>query len=233
MTEEQAKTEAATAAPRKALVQTFTGRVVSDKMDKTVTVLVERRVKHPLYGKIVMQSREVPRARRDQRVQGGDLVEIAATRKLSKTKAFWRVARCWRRRRRSEALGRTSNPARMRFALPGMRLPISDVRHHALVAAMRRGLHPGRRRDPGPRAGSKTGRRRSNGQRRSDVSADGGLSWREGSNDPDAVGAGRRRQHRRAFGDVYQGARRQQAPLRAHRRRDQGVASRTPRRAVA
>ena len=58
MTEEQTKTGSATAAPRKALVQTFIGRVVSDKMNKTVTVLVERRVKHPLYGKIVMQSRK-------------------------------------------------------------------------------------------------------------------------------------------------------------------------------
>ena len=44
------------------IVQTLTGRVVSDKMDKTVTVLVERRVKHPLYGKIVMQLEQVPRA---------------------------------------------------------------------------------------------------------------------------------------------------------------------------
>ena len=58
MTEEQVKTESTAAAPRKALVQTFIGRVVSDKMNKTVTVLVERRVKHPLYGKIVMQSRK-------------------------------------------------------------------------------------------------------------------------------------------------------------------------------
>ena len=41
--------------PKKALIQTLIGRVVSDKMNKTVTVLVERRVKHPLYGKIVMK----------------------------------------------------------------------------------------------------------------------------------------------------------------------------------
>ena len=39
----------------KTIIQTLTGRVVSDKMDKTVTVLVERRVKHPLYGKVVTQ----------------------------------------------------------------------------------------------------------------------------------------------------------------------------------
>ena len=45
--------EAAAPAPRKRIIQTLTGRVVGDKMDKTITVLVERRVKHPLYGKFV------------------------------------------------------------------------------------------------------------------------------------------------------------------------------------
>ena len=43
-------------AARKPLIQTVTGRVVSDKMDKTVTVLVERRSKHPIYGKVVIKS---------------------------------------------------------------------------------------------------------------------------------------------------------------------------------
>jgi len=88
MTEQQAKTESAAAAPRKALIQTFVGRVVSDKMNKTVTVLVERRVKHPLYGKIVMQSRKFHAHDENNECKVGDLVEIAATRKLSKTKAF-------------------------------------------------------------------------------------------------------------------------------------------------
>ena len=88
MTEVQ-KTEGA--APRAVAPQTFTGRVVSDKMDKTVTVLVERRVKHPLYGKIVMQSRKFHAHDEDGAAKLGDLVEIIATRKLSKTKAF-RVA---------------------------------------------------------------------------------------------------------------------------------------------
>ena len=88
MTEEQ-KNEAA--APRKALVQTFIGRVVSDKMNKTVTVLVERRVKHALYGKIVMQSRKFHAHDENGEAKMGDLVEIASTRKISKTKAF-RVA---------------------------------------------------------------------------------------------------------------------------------------------
>ena len=91
MTEQQAKTESAAAAPRKALIQTFVGRVVSDKMNKTVTVLVERRVKHPLYGKIVMQSRKFHAHDENNECKVGDLVEIAATRKLSKTKA-WRVS---------------------------------------------------------------------------------------------------------------------------------------------
>jgi small subunit ribosomal protein S17 len=85
MAEEQAKQEAA---PRKSLVQTFVGRVVSDKMNKTVTVLVERRVKHPLYGKIVMQSRKFHAHDEKGEAKVGDLVEIASTRKLSKTKAF-------------------------------------------------------------------------------------------------------------------------------------------------
>ena len=86
MTEEQAKTEGM--ATRKALVQTFVGRVVSDKLNKTVTVLVERRVKHPLYGKIVMQSRKFHAHDENGEAKMGDLVEIRATRKLSKTKAF-------------------------------------------------------------------------------------------------------------------------------------------------
>jgi len=90
MAEEQAKTEAtpAAAASRKALIQTFTGRVVSDKMAKTVTVLVERRVKHPIYGKIVMQTRKFHAHDENGEAKMGDLVEISATRKLSKTKAF-------------------------------------------------------------------------------------------------------------------------------------------------
>ncbi len=72
----QANTQGAPAAESQpgatkgSLIQTQIGRIVSDKMDKTVTVLVERRVKHPLYGKVVTRSQQVPRARREQRVQG-------------------------------------------------------------------------------------------------------------------------------------------------------------------
>ena len=87
MAEDQVNTEAA-APVRKALVQTFIGRVVSDKMAKTVTVLVERRVKHPIYGKIVMQTRKFHAHDENGEAKMGDLVEISATRKLSKTKAF-------------------------------------------------------------------------------------------------------------------------------------------------
>ncbi len=90
MTEEQV--DAVGAVPvRKVLVQTLTGRVVSDKMNKTVTVLVERRVKHALYGKIVMKSNKHHAHDENNECKVGDLVEIAATRKLSKTKA-WRVS---------------------------------------------------------------------------------------------------------------------------------------------
>lgn len=90
MTEQQV--DAPVAAPvRKVMVQTLTGRVVSDKMDKTVTVLVERRVKHALYGKIVMKSAKHHAHDEKNECKVGDLVEIAATRKLSKTKA-WRVS---------------------------------------------------------------------------------------------------------------------------------------------
>ena len=91
---EQAQTpaQAADAQPaKKAIIQTLTGRVVSDKMNKTVTVLVERRVKHQLYGKIVMKSAKYHAHDETNECKEGDLVEIAATRKLSKTKA-WRVS---------------------------------------------------------------------------------------------------------------------------------------------
>lgn len=91
---EQAQTTAQSgaAAPRKAIVQTLTGRVVSDKMDKTVTVLVERRVKHALYGKFVTRSRKYHAHDENNEYKTGDLVEIVACRKLAKSKAY-RVSR--------------------------------------------------------------------------------------------------------------------------------------------
>jgi small subunit ribosomal protein S17 len=89
---EQAQAQAQAADERKPLVATLIGRVVSDKMDKTVTVLVERRVKHPIYGKVVTRSSKYHAHDESNEVKAGDLVEIQATRKLSKTKA-WRVAK--------------------------------------------------------------------------------------------------------------------------------------------
>jgi small subunit ribosomal protein S17 len=74
------------------LVQTQIGRVVGDKMNKTVTVLVERRVKHPLYSKVVTRSNKYHAHDENNEYKEGDLVEIEACRKLSKTKA-WRVKR--------------------------------------------------------------------------------------------------------------------------------------------
>jgi small subunit ribosomal protein S17 len=75
-------------APKKTIIQTLTGRVVGDKMNKTVTVLVERRVKHPLYGKVVTRSRKYHAHDEDNEFKEGDLVEIQACRKLAKTKAY-------------------------------------------------------------------------------------------------------------------------------------------------
>jgi len=79
-------------AARKPLVQTVTGRVTSDKMDKTITVLAERRSKHPIYGKVVIKSNKYHAHDEGNECKTGDLVEIQATRKLSKLKA-WRVVR--------------------------------------------------------------------------------------------------------------------------------------------
>ena len=90
MTEQ--KTASAEAPARKPLIATETGRVVGDKMNKTVTVLVERRVKHPLYGKVVTKSAKYHAHDENNEYRAGDLVEIVATRKLSKTKA-WKVSR--------------------------------------------------------------------------------------------------------------------------------------------
>ena len=72
--------------------RTLMGRVVSDKMDKTVTVLVERKVKHPLYGKVIRRSKKYHAHDENNEFHPGDMVEIEETRPLAKTKA-WRVAR--------------------------------------------------------------------------------------------------------------------------------------------
>ncbi len=68
--------------------RTLSGRVVSDKMDKTITVLVERRVKHPVYGKIISRSTKIKAHDETNQCGIGDLVAIQETRPLSKTKAW-------------------------------------------------------------------------------------------------------------------------------------------------
>ena len=72
--------------------RTLTGRVVSDKMDKTVTVLVERRVTHPMYGKIVTRSKKYHAHDEKNECGEGDLVLIEECRPLSRTKS-WVVSR--------------------------------------------------------------------------------------------------------------------------------------------
>lgn len=74
------------------VTRTLFGRVVSDKMDKTVTVLVERKVKHPLYGKVMTRSNKYHAHDENNEFHPGDLVEIEECRPLSKTKA-WRVVK--------------------------------------------------------------------------------------------------------------------------------------------
>lgn len=68
--------------------RTLIGRVVSDKMDKTVTVLVERRVKHPMYDKIIVRSSKYHAHNESNEAKTGDLVEIQEGRPVSKTKAW-------------------------------------------------------------------------------------------------------------------------------------------------
>jgi small subunit ribosomal protein S17 len=72
--------------------RTLVGRVVSDKRSKTVTVLVERRVTHDLYGKIVGRSRKYHAHDEKGEYKMGDVVEIAEGRPISKTKS-WIVTR--------------------------------------------------------------------------------------------------------------------------------------------
>ncbi|MES2151104.1 MAG: 30S ribosomal protein S17 [Pseudomonadota bacterium] len=79
-------------ATKVALKRTLVGKVVSDKMDKTVTVLIERHVKHPLYGKIIMRSNKYHAHDETNSVKTGDTVEIQEGRPISKTKA-WTVTR--------------------------------------------------------------------------------------------------------------------------------------------
>lgn len=76
-------------AKRQRLLQ---GIVVSNKMDKTVVIRVERRVKHPLYGKIILRSRKYHAHDETNQYNEGDLVEIAECRPISRHKS-WKVER--------------------------------------------------------------------------------------------------------------------------------------------
>jgi small subunit ribosomal protein S17 len=78
------------AAPQRAARKERVGRVVSDKMQKTVVVAIERRVPHPIYGKMVTRTKKVKAHDEENQAKTGDLVRIAETRPLSKDKR-WRL----------------------------------------------------------------------------------------------------------------------------------------------
>ncbi len=65
-----------------------TGKVVSNKMDKTITVLLERRVKHPVYGKYITRSSKVHAHDENNQCSIGDIVTVAETRPISKSKSW-------------------------------------------------------------------------------------------------------------------------------------------------
>ncbi|MDV6344523.1 MULTISPECIES: 30S ribosomal protein S17 [unclassified Nitrosomonas] len=71
---------------------TLVGKVVSDKMNKTITVLVERKIKHPLYGKTITRSKKIHAHDENNQFSLGNVVMIQETRPLSKTKA-WRAVK--------------------------------------------------------------------------------------------------------------------------------------------
>ena len=71
-------------------IRTLQGRVISDKMDKSITVAIERKVKHPIYGKIIKRTTKLHVHDENNECKAGDLVEIRECRPLSKTKR-WRV----------------------------------------------------------------------------------------------------------------------------------------------
>lgn len=73
---------------KSALKRTLTGKVVSDKMDKTVSVLIERRVKHPLYGKVIRRSKKYLAHDETNQAKIGDTVEIQEGRPISKNKSW-------------------------------------------------------------------------------------------------------------------------------------------------
>ena len=73
-------------------IRTLQGRVVSDKMDKTITVMIERRVKHPIYGKFVKRSTKLHAHDEQNECQIGDTVSVRECRPLSKSKTWMLVS---------------------------------------------------------------------------------------------------------------------------------------------
>lgn len=71
-----------------ATARTLSGRVVSNKMDKTIVVMIERKVKHPLYGKIIKRSTKVHAHDENNECNIGDTVTVVESRPQSKTKSF-------------------------------------------------------------------------------------------------------------------------------------------------
>ena len=78
----------ATDEPKLKNTRTLIGKVVSDKRSKTITVLIERRTKHELYGKIVAKTSKYHAHDENSEYKLGDIVEIAETRPISKTKSW-------------------------------------------------------------------------------------------------------------------------------------------------
>lgn len=74
------------------IARTVTGQVVSNKSDKTITVRIERKVTHPIYGKIIKRSTKMHAHDENNECQMGDLVTIEECRPLSKSKT-WRLVR--------------------------------------------------------------------------------------------------------------------------------------------
>jgi len=72
----------------KKIQRTVTGKVVSNKMDKTITVLVERKVKHPLYGKFINLSNKFHAHDEKNEINEGDIVQITEHKPLSKSKSW-------------------------------------------------------------------------------------------------------------------------------------------------
>ena len=70
------------------MARTVTGKVISNKMDKSIVVLVERRVRHPLYGKIIKRSTKIHAHDANNDCQMGDEVTIKEVRPISKTKSW-------------------------------------------------------------------------------------------------------------------------------------------------